>query len=466
MKKEKINWHKEFLIYMDAIAASSEFKDMPDKFKQDGCIKWICTPKSETGKKRQKWWNEQRDRLGITPQKGDMAETARKLHPFGEKECQVCGKVLSLQYVYPNKNLLKKIHNIPFLGVGFTQVDHIEEIVKIIYRELKSPGLVKLKKIFEVPDKVGTTVEDVSKFIIKEAKKLGLGQKRLGPGVMSDVPDRFDGFHTFNRCCRDKKDKGRSQANLAHYGEDRRVFEYWSDGDWKAADRLMKLFNKHDLSPDHEGPISLGFCHRPSFDPTTLKENISKRNRLGLKDVKNLINDEANGEDVVSRHSEKIWNKIKNEIKTEEQANELGKIMGKNLSNVLDLFYEIKKRGFGEFLVKNFLNPQYAHYDITFEGFDPKTGKYEKMSRKKGDKKQYANNETRYIKNSLRGLDIYKNKDNRRLKKWKNDTLETQKEELYELLKKKQYKNALEKLKAIFDTHAKLGLEEYKKNTK
>ena len=62
--------------------------------------------------------------------------------------------------------------------------------------------------------------------------------------------------------------------------------------------------------------------------------------------------------------------------------------------------------------------------------------------------------------------DLYKNKDNRRLKKWENDTLETQKEELYELLKKEQYKNALEKLYLIFDTHAKLGLEEYKKNTK
>ena len=140
--------------------------------------------------------------------------------------------------------------------------------------------------------------------------------------------------------------------------------------------------------------------------------------------------------------------------------------MGKNLSNVLDLFYEIKKRGFGEFLVKNFLNPQYADYAITFEGFDPKTGKYEKKISKKGNKKQYANNKTRYIKNSLRGLDIYKNKDNRRLKKWENDTLETQKEELYELLKKKQDKNALKKLYLIFDTHAKLGLEEYKKNTK
>lgn len=63
----------------------------------------------------------------------------------------------------------------------------------------------------------------------------------LSPGVMSNPPDRFDGFHSFNRCCRESSDPGRSKENLQSYSTDRRVFEYWVDGDWVAADHLMGL---------------------------------------------------------------------------------------------------------------------------------------------------------------------------------------------------------------------------------
>ena len=47
---------------------------------------------------------------------------------------------------------------------------------------------------------------------------------------------------------------------LTRYGQDRRVYENWADGDWKMADRLMSLFRKNGISADHIGPISLGFC--------------------------------------------------------------------------------------------------------------------------------------------------------------------------------------------------------------
>ena len=33
---------------------------------------------------------------------------------------------------------------------------------------------------------------------------------RLSPGAMSNPPDRLDGFHTYNLCCRSKQDTGRS----------------------------------------------------------------------------------------------------------------------------------------------------------------------------------------------------------------------------------------------------------------
>ena len=64
---------------------------------------------------------------------------------------------------------------------------------------------------------------------------------------MSNCPDRLDGFHDHCLKCRPSSDKGRHQSNLQKYGEDRRAYEYWSDGNWKKASWLMKEFNKHNL---------------------------------------------------------------------------------------------------------------------------------------------------------------------------------------------------------------------------
>ena len=42
------------------------------------------------------------------------------------------------------------------------------------------------------------------------------------------------------------------------------------------ADRLMSEFRKHNISADHIGPISLGFCHRPKFHPLSKSDNSAK----------------------------------------------------------------------------------------------------------------------------------------------------------------------------------------------
>lgn len=62
----------------------------------------------------------------------------------------------------------------------------------------------------------------------------------------------------------------------------------------------MKVFNKHGVSPDHIGPISLGFCHRPKFNVTSKTLNSAKGNRMSYSDVNLLIEDEKRGEKVVS----------------------------------------------------------------------------------------------------------------------------------------------------------------------
>jgi Alw26I/Eco31I/Esp3I family type II restriction endonuclease len=442
MVREKRNWHSDFVKYTNFIAKHTTYRDMPQLYKQDGCVQWITSASSVLGKERFQWWDNKRKELKISPVKGSLRETARKIHPTGEKPCQICGRVLSLDYVYPNKNILKKIHDIENLEVSFSQTDHIKDIIKVIFNELGVEGLTSLKISISIPKEIKENVDEIFNYIIKNKITL------LGPGVMSDAPDRLEGFHTYNRCCRHIHDKGRSKENLSKYGEDRRVFQFWSDGDWKAADRLMKVFSKHGVSPDHVGPISLGFCHRPSFDPTTLKDNINKRNRLGISDVQKLLKDEKN-ESVVSWHTKKVWDRIKGKIKTESQANELGKVMRKNVNQILYILYEIKESGNGDFLEKYFLHPEYAEFDIDFKGFDPETGEYEKMIKKKGTKKQYKNNSERYVDKSLKFLDSYKNKTNRRIQLWKDDKIEEMMKEILKLLKQKQFDAARKKLDMI-----------------
>ena len=54
----------------------------------------------------------------------------------------------------------------------------------------------------------------------------------------------------------------------------------------------MKLINSLGKSADHVGPISLGFCHRPSFNIMTQAQNSAKGNRFTLNDFEQLINEE------------------------------------------------------------------------------------------------------------------------------------------------------------------------------
>src|SRR5699024_301288 len=148
-----------------------------------------------------------------------------------------------------------------------------------------------------------------------------LGKNRnLGPGAMSNFPDRLDGFHTYNRCCRQKQDKGRSKDNLATYSKDRRAFEYLVDGNLRAADKYMKSDTFNETSADHIGPISLGFIHDPlNLTPLSISENSSKRNKLLKTDVDKIIEIEnENDTTLMSWFNFEIWNYYK---ESSEQIN-------------------------------------------------------------------------------------------------------------------------------------------------
>ena len=67
------------------------------------------------------------------------------------------------------------------------------------------------KELFDIPEDLP---EDIDAFV---AYILENRLSRLSPGVMCNPPDRFDGFHTYNACCRSKEDTGRHKENLATY---------------------------------------------------------------------------------------------------------------------------------------------------------------------------------------------------------------------------------------------------------
>ena len=280
---------------------------------------------------------------------------------------------------------------------------------------------------------------------------------------MSNCPDRLDGFHSYNLCCRSKEDSGRHSSNLSKYGEDRRAYENWADGDWKAASWLMKIFNKHKVSADHIGPISLGFAHRPVFQPMSKAENSSKGNRMTFNDFNRLLRDEDNGEQVVSWHTLPIWNRLKKYMRNEDDVSELCKYMRKNMHYVLTVLAQLHSDGL-EKLLESFLNPEYAYYSIKFEGFNSTTGTYDKMIKTKGDKTQYSRNAKRYMRIAFEQLNEYKSKKNRRTKDLHDHELENYSALVIKVFNEDGIEQAKLKLIEIFDQIASNTEEEFKKS--
>ncbi len=414
MAKEERNWHPNFKKYMEKIIQHPNYTGMPEIHKKDGSILWITAGKGRIGKERTKWWDKKREELGIDKKIKWISETAKKNHPTGRKPCQICGEEMELAYVYPYVGVLAKINAIPKINGFFDVYYSINDIIKEGAKLGGEEFFKELRKIFKIPAKVKDSVEAFQSYITENCKT------KLSPGAMSNAPDRLDGFHTYNKCCRATHDTGRHKSNLQRYVQDRRAYENWAEGDWKAAERLMGEFHKHGLSADHIGPISLGFCHRAKFQPMSREANSAKNNRMSLNDVQILLADEAKGQKVVSWHSKFVWDALKSRVKTDAQAKLVSRLMRKNLHHVLSIFAKINAEDGKEFLIRNFLHPEHSYYDVKFTGFNPETGGFEKMKKIEGDKKQYKNNVQRYIRISFESLGHYIDKDNRVVSSWNN----------------------------------------------
>ncbi|RLC38289.1 restriction endonuclease, partial [Candidatus Falkowbacteria bacterium] len=99
-KKENRTWHKNFTAYTKFITAHPNYKGLFFELSKNGEVKWVVTGKSENGKKRRVWWDKQCKRYNIEIKPGCYAKIAVLLHPTKIHVCQICGKPLSVAYIY------------------------------------------------------------------------------------------------------------------------------------------------------------------------------------------------------------------------------------------------------------------------------------------------------------------------------------------------------------------------------
>jgi len=315
-----------------------------------------------------------------------------------------------------------------------------------------------MKKVFGISSSPITDKNELLEYIQNNCSS------RLSPGVMSNPPDRLDGFHTYNACCRSKEDTGRHSSNLKRYTQDRRAYENWAEGDFNLSNRLMGEFQRYEedivcpkctrtgkVSADHIGPISLGFTHRPMFNPMCQGCNSAKNNRMTHDDILLLIEHENSGEQVISSHSKYVWNELKTRVTSDVQPLELSKIMRKHLHNVLSLFALIASLGHQKFLLQ-FLHPEYAFFDYRFENFDPLDLSKLKTIKKPLDSLNKKKNSERYVRISFEALQDYQSKNNRNVKEFKDEKTSKTIEELLALLKGGKYKEAIDKLQIVLES--------------
>ena len=428
-------WNPNFVEYMKAIVTHPAYKGMPDAVKEDGKIQWEA-PSNRSGgvyqnshHKRRDWWREKANSVGIDTNIDQwISRTAKTIHPTGEKPCKRCGRVMQIAYTYPKASLIKRFHKI--YGDDF-EIDHLEPITEIVQRLVDSygtesldnlPNLLKTKEI--EPPNIG---QDIDEWIswLKEIY-IPSEPSMLSPGVMSNAPDRFDGFHSFNKCCRGVADTGRHQNNMRSYITDRRVFELWSEGDWIAADRLMGLVRSQlrecdcadggsgPPSADHIGPLSLGFCHRPVFHLLSKAANSAKNNRMTLWDVKYLVEDERNGEHVASWYAKPLWDLRKEGIDDDEKSLRLSKLLRDNQRNAMRILCQIHDAGLYSFLAY-LLELGYAENKVEFSNLRSEDfiTTYDTIERSIRVTKYSNEQKSRRIRIGFEALRSYKEKENR-----------------------------------------------------
>lgn len=135
-------WHSRFVEYMDQIVDHPNYAGMPCTRDEEGKIDWVIPSNRPVGSKnwdgnarRRAWWREQAVLLGIPLDGTWISKTARRLHPFGEKPCQTCGRVMMLAYAYPTRTTLRRLnaHLFPASQIDPGALLSIQEIAAQLY---------------------------------------------------------------------------------------------------------------------------------------------------------------------------------------------------------------------------------------------------------------------------------------------------------------------------------------------
>lgn len=418
MSRSTREWHENFLEYMEFIIHHPAYAGLPIMKKRDGSWSWFGTKKTKIGQERIKWCEQKADELGFPIQPGVYARVMREIHPTKLKVCQTCGETMSIYYHYPSANLIKSLEK--EFNLTFNETEHISDIWDtLLLNGHNNEDIIKFllrKSGLNLNPKTITKEQLINEIEIMCRTK---GKKTLSPGAMSNFPDRFDGFHTYNRCCRSEQDKGRSKENLKSYTRDRRAYEYWSDGNIHAANQFMGSKYFYGISADHIGPISLGFIHDPRYiQPMKSSDNSAKRDRLLVEDVELLIDIEKRTKiSPISWYSFSIWEYIKNNYKQNQEkvATIYRNALKQNMSNFMYVVWHIlevcSKKG-EEFIEKTLLEENYEtfNFNYTFNSY----GEVIKESPRNFTER--SKNETnRYRRIAIDSIYEYMEKDNRHI---------------------------------------------------
>ncbi|MDE7389252.1 MAG: restriction endonuclease [Muribaculaceae bacterium] len=416
--------HPNYEKYVEFIVNHPNYAGLYYERNKDGSVKWVVTGKSPKGQLRQAWWDKQCAVHNIPVQKGCYAKLARIIHPTGIHVCQCCGKGRSIFYEYPSKKTVSVLNRI--LGCGIDS-DNDEERAEHTIREIIEIWCDSMQKAEDLAVAFGlskpTDTDDLIEKVYTEL--VNKESNRFSPGVMCNPPDRFNGFHSYALCCRTKFDTGRHPENMMTYGQDRRAYEEWSDGDYNLANRLMGEFRKQPLmrcpvcgkmkkmSADHIGPISLGLCHSRNFAPMCSDCNSAKNNRFTKNDVDELLRIEASGEQVVSWHSKAVWDAVKHTIKTDNDAKSASSIMAKCHQNVINILSLIHEKTGRKFLMR-YLHPEYSFVDYHFENVDLMRLDEIEIIATPLDSKNKRKNSERYVSIAFESLEEFSKKKNRK----------------------------------------------------
>lgn|GEM_PF-192795 len=445
-KKNNYEASEAFLQYEEEIVSNPAYAGMPDLRHDDGTIQWEAPSNRGSGvfqfshDKRYQWWAEKAKEIGISTDEDKwISKVAKTIHPTKLHPCKVCGRVMDIRYCYLSANFMKRVQKLPFYD-GSVEMDEITHIIDFVTAFVDTygnkayaalPGLLKCTQVKEFP-RIPNDLSAWTKWI--EEEYIPKEPSMLGPGAMSNAPDRLDGFHTFNRCCRSTADKGRSKENLASYSTDRRAFENWSDGNWITANKLMGFINSNPdmkkehcanessgghhprpCSADHIGPISLGFCHRPEFQFLCKPCNSAKNNRMYYSDVERLIEAENNGETVATWYANPVWQKCKSKVTDKESALRLSRVMRDNRNIAMMLLADFLKKNEYLFLL-TLLNLEYADYEYEIIPNSVKINNQivtVDFSRKASSLRYVSIQKTRKIRVAFAALDEYSRKGNR-----------------------------------------------------